>query len=216
MSNTKIKAGGYKTLPREGRPALVQRLAKKVSEGKLPKLAGVPGFYMVTGELQYTTISGAVGMLVPVKDTEGLIVGLQVRLDNAAGGGKYRWVSSPGQFGGCGSGSPVHIAIPGKRAKGGSLAVITEGPLKADIAASRLGCLVIGVAGVSNWRGALQAVKDLSIKEAVLAYDSDKSKNAQVKYHARALGLSLVKAGVKEPHHRKGNPLRRRRRPHGG
>ncbi len=195
MSEASIIAGGYKSLPRSGRPTLVNKLTQAVSRGELPILAGVPGFYMVTGELRYATLAGSVGMLIPVKDTVGRIGGLQVRCDSAgSSGGKYRWVSSPGEFGGCSSGSPIHVAGASYVSE---YAVVTEGALKADIAASRLGCPVLGVAGVANYTGIIQTLKGLGVKEVVLAYDMDKVSNPMVKHHAGALAKALLSAGLK-------------------
>ncbi len=194
MSEASIIAGGYKSLPRSGRPTLVNKLTQAVSRGELPILAGVPGFYMVTGELRYATLAGSVGMLIPVKDTVGRIGGLQVRCDSAGSSGKYRWVSSPGEFGGCSSGSPIHVAGASYVSE---YAVVTEGALKADIAASRLGCPVLGVAGVANYTGIIQTLKSLGVKEVVLAYDMDKVSNIMVKHHAGELAKALLGAGLK-------------------
>ena len=188
-----IQAGLYRSLPRSGRTTLAAKLTKQVHDGVLPVMAGVPGFYMVTGDYAYPNLSGASGLLVPVKDVQGRIVGLQVRSDNVTSGGRYRWISSPGKFGGSSSGSPVHVA--GQQLVGDYL-VVTEGPLKADIVSRRLGCLVLGVAGVSNWSGVLDAVRSLGVRSVIMAFDMDKVGNAAVKHHNMALTSVLVKDGL--------------------
>lgn len=191
LSKAAIKRHSYKTLPRDGRPGLVQQLVAMVRAGDLPPLAGVPGFYMAEDARPYPNLSGPVGMVIPVK-VDGLIVGLQVRCDSATGG-KYRWVSSAGKKYGTSSGAPVHVARGGD----GGTVWITEGPLKANIAADILKVTVLGVAGVSSWRGAVELAKDLGATEVVVAYDMDKVTNPMVKHHSLKLGKALHDAGLK-------------------
>lgn len=192
LSDDDIEAGLYRSLPRDGRPALAQKLALRVSQGDLPPLAGVPGFYMVSGELSYANLAGSVGMLIPVKNCDGLIIGLMVRCDDdSSRGGKYKWVSSAGKFAGCSPGAPAHIA-------GAELvddvAIVTEGSLKADIASRFLGVPVIGVSGVGNWRPALDAVKQLDVKYVKVAFDMDKISNPAVKHHLDDMIAGLLAA----------------------
>ena len=54
-------------------------------------LAGVPGFYKSQG--QWTLKIPGRGILIPVRDVQGQIQGLQVRLDNVEKR-KFRWLSS--------------------------------------------------------------------------------------------------------------------------
>ncbi|WP_197686575.1 DUF3854 domain-containing protein [Thermanaeromonas toyohensis] len=73
---------------------------------------------------------------------------------------------------------------------------ITEGPLKADIAAAYLGALVIGVAGATSWKPAVQVVQELSAKEVVIAYDMDQKTNRTVATAKRMLAAELSKMGI--------------------
>ncbi len=194
MTPEQIEAGLYRSLPRAGRPALVARLTQRVHCGELPIMAGVPGFYMVSGEFPYASLSGAVGMLMPVKDALGRIVALQVRVDTSEAN-KYRWVSSKDKLAGCGSGSPIHIAGANFKRE---YVFVTEGVLKATIASARLSCPVLGVAGVGSYSGILDVLKSLgSAKEVVIAYDMDKLDNINVRHHLNELIKLLVSGGYK-------------------
>ena len=183
LTDAQIASLSYRTLSPNGRRELVNRLPSI-------KLAGVPGFYIEPG---YWYLAGPVGIAIPVKDTRGRIVGLQVRCDNADGG-RYRWLSSRGFNAGCSPGTPVHVA--------GAVSVhgevwITEGPLKADIAALKLGRLVLAVAGVGNWPGVISIIRELKPERAIIAFDMDKVSNSAVKLHSDALMACLIKRGIR-------------------
>jgi len=165
------------------------------------KLEGAPGFY-INGRW---TLAGANGLLIPVRDVYGRIVGFQVKPDEpgessprgtAKGDiqrGKYLWLSSKGKSGGTGSGSPSHLATPMEQ-KGDRL-WITEGPLKADIACDLLGEYVIGVPGVSAWRKCIYMLPKLKPSVVVLAYDMDIYNNEHVKIQCRYLSAAVAGKG---------------------
>ena len=185
LTDAQIASLGYRTLSPNGRRELVTRL-----QAKGVRLAGVPGFYLEAGQWQ---LAGPAGIAIPVRDTRGRIIGLQIRCDKAEGG-RYKWVSSRGFNAGCSPGAPVHVA--------GTVSVngevwITEGPLKADIAALKLGRLVLAVAGVGNWLGLIPIVWELKPKRAIVAFDMDKTSNPTVKLHSEALMTCLIKRGIR-------------------
>ena len=159
----------------------------KALEGLVPE--EVPGFYRV-GDTWLTR--GPPGLLIPVRNREGQIVGCQVRPDNAEPGKKYLWLSSSGKPGGASSGAPCHYA----KANGTQL-WITEGPLKADLVASRLGQPCLGIAGVSNWHSAMPLLGD--VQEVILAFDQDQPGRAReaVEASARAFAQALTERGVR-------------------
>ena len=58
-------------------------------------LEGVPGFYEEeSGEWSIHFTAKSSGFLVPVRNIEGFIVGMQIRLDHPYDGRKYMWLSS--------------------------------------------------------------------------------------------------------------------------
>lgn len=109
---------GYKTTPVLGFSSLAKRLREKGLY-----LAGVPGFYK--NQSQWTLKIPGRGILIPVRDIQGQIQGLQVRLDNVEKR-KFRWLSSNGLEEGCGAKTWVHLAGEPR-----PLVLLTEGPMKA-------------------------------------------------------------------------------------
>ncbi len=185
LTDAEIDSLGYRTLPASGRRELVTRL-----QARRVKLAGVPGFYIEAGELR---LAGPAGIAIPVRDIRARIVGLQVRCDKAETG-RYKWLSSRGFNAGCSPGAPVHVA--GLRPACGEV-WITEGPLKADIAALKLGRVVLAVAGVGNWSGVIPIIRELRPERVIIAFDMDKTTNHAVQLHRDALMTYLIERGVR-------------------
>lgn len=152
FTDAAINKHGYRTLGAAGRREVVADLRSKLGEDALDH---VPGFYK--GEHGWD-LNGSPGLLIPVINPSGQVVGLQVRLDNPPKNGKYRWISSPNKEMGASSGTPCHVAKG--QAKSATL-WITEGPLKANMASERLGITCLGIAGVSAWRHAIPAIKSV-------------------------------------------------------
>jgi len=101
---------------------------------------------------------------LPVQDAQGRVQALHVRADAGP------WWSTPGRPGGASSGAPVHGA---GRAAPRTTVWITEGPLKATVAADRLGVPVIGVPGATLWTHALPVLARLAPTTVVQALDQD-------------------------------------------
>lgn len=88
LSDERIEQNGYKTMP--STPESRRLLAKLV--GANFDLKGIPGFYTRYGDW---TLAGPDGFLIPVRNKEGLIQGIKIRLDDEADPErKYRWLSS--------------------------------------------------------------------------------------------------------------------------
>ena len=141
------------------------------------ELLGLPGFRTHYGAW---TISGPTGFLIPVRDQNGLIQGLKIRLDEEDDPGrKYRWLSSRGMTNGTRSYSWVHITgnIHSKRA------FLTEGPLKGDVASFLSGndALFVCIGGVNAIGGLSAAIRSLGVTEVVEAMDMDQMTKPQVR-----------------------------------
>ena len=81
-----IERNGYKSMPEtESERRLLASLLQCDHE-----LHGLPGFYTKDGAW---TLAGANGFLIPVRNKDGLIQGMKIRLDGDAAR-KYRWLSS--------------------------------------------------------------------------------------------------------------------------
>jgi hypothetical protein len=173
FSEPEMEARGYGVL-RNG-PGRA-RLCREIHAGDMQSLAGVPGFYTKLGDdgRPYWSLAGRCGLLIPCRDPKGRIRGLRLRPDDSGGGGKYRWLSSAGRPGGTGSGVHCHVARP-LSCKVANTVWVTEGEVKADIAAERLGAVVISVPGVDCWPSALPDLEELlpGGGTVVLALDAD-------------------------------------------
>jgi hypothetical protein len=183
-----LRAGGYRTLA-GGRAWAVAALINSGLEQHLPS---VPGLVVKEREgKRYWTIAGRGGLLVPVRDEQGRIVALMVRLDGVTGAGKYRFVSSK-KLGGPGPGAPIHIPrFDGDRA----VVRVTEGVLKAEIATEKTGVLTIGLPSVSASRRAARVLKKIEAKTARVAYDADARRNVHVARQLEVLANDLLAAG---------------------
>lgn len=133
-----------------------------------------PGFYRPVPPQDVWDIAGSPGLLIPIRNHRGYIVGMQIRKDE--GDPRYSFLSSRGMPSGMGSGSPVHVLN-----KAFDPVIITEGPLKADYLWHNKGWGAIAVPGVNNIRGVLPALRELSFKRVAVCYDMDWKTNPQVK-----------------------------------
>ncbi len=172
MSEQEIARNGYVSTPDE------HRASEIAADLSIYGLEGVPGFYKRDGEWRMAPTRS--GYFVPHRDERGRIQGMQYRLDEPLGGGKtkYLWLSSRD----CSSGAPVHFTY-WHLLRDAREVTITEGALKADIAAFFLQSPVIGVAGVSSFGSRFAA--DLRrraprLQQVFIAYDRDLLDKPQV------------------------------------
>ena len=156
FTEEQIEANGYKSTPVYGYKKLTKRL---IEEGCT--VEGVPGFYRdKDGEWTIYFNRKASGFMIPVKNPDGLITGVQIRLDHPYDGRKYIWLSSVNFEAGTTSGSPVHfVGKPGDKT-----VFVTEGPLKGDLAHALSGRTFLCVPGVNqsaNLMPVLNEMKEL-------------------------------------------------------
>ena len=174
----------YGTMPKQGRGRIVAKLREKFSD-KI--LLSVPGFVLkVNGKGErYIGINGKAGLMIPVRDDAGRIVGIKIRVDGAAGGGggKYRWLSSRKTkylpFDGPSPGTPAHCPLSIK-ARPVVTVRITEGPLKADVATNNGDTATIAADGVGSCLKVIPLIQALGCSTVRLAFDMDREKNPQV------------------------------------
>ncbi len=188
-----IARGMYRSHPYAGRSDLVRRL---LAQGFTAEdLVRCPGVIVRRGRYsEHLSLAGAEGLLVPVRDLDGRIVALRLRPDDPRGGGKYRWLSSA-RHGGPSPGTPIHVARPATM-RDAATVYVTEGELKADVAADRLGAIVVSVPGVSIRAGVLDVVRALGAKRIAIAFDADKLDNPHVAAAELALAGELRGAGL--------------------
>ena len=172
LSMERIQENQYRSMPETDRS---RRLLASLLRAHGHELLGLPGFRTYYGEW---TLSGPNGFQIPVRNKDGLIQGLKIRLDNADANRKYRWFSSRHLPDGTRSYSWIHVT--GNTAS--KRAYLTEGPLKGDVA-SFLGndAMFVCIGGVNAIHGLKDALIDLGVREVVEAMDMDQMTNENVR-----------------------------------
>ena len=128
-------------------------------------------------------------------------------------GQRYFWLSSTNKKNGTSAGNPlpVHVAVPTNELKlwqTGQLKQknsvwITEGALKADIAAEKItksalrehGMTFLAIAGVNTWRSVFDVLKKMNVKQVNLAFDMDLLENPLVAQQLKLFAQELKKQG---------------------
>lgn len=178
---------GYKTTPVVG----MTTLAKQLQEAGC-YLAGVPGFYR-KDDGQWSFLNENRGILIPVRDMQGRIQGMQIRRDNVTRR-KFRWVSTIGKSDGCKAEGWVHVAgIPRPTI------ILIEGPMKADIVHFFTGQTVIAIAGVnslSQLEPVLEEMRNHGVSKIMTAFDMDFLTNPHVQIGYQNLVDLLNKFGI--------------------
>lgn len=178
LSEARIAKNGYASLPESYEDR--RQAAALLSD--FFDLEGIPGFAR-----PYDTwrIYGKKGLLIPVRSKDGMIQGLQIRLDDADNPKrKFRALSSGFVAGGYDSKNYLHVT--------GNInsrtAYFVEGPLKGDVA-SYLDddALFICNMGVNSTNGLIGLLKELRIETLLIATDMDKLTNWRVKKALDAL-----------------------------
>ena len=187
LTDEQIRTFGYKTMPVVGFSALAKQLQ---SEGYY--LGGVPGFYH-TKNGAWTFVQERRGILIPARDQDGKIQGLQIRLDKIKKG-KFRWISSIGKQDGCKAEGWTHMIGNPK-----PTVLLTEGPLKADVIHYITGQTVIAVPGVNSLKHlkeTLEYVQSQGTTKVMTCFDMDYLKNPHVRDGYYNLANILAEVGI--------------------
>lgn len=168
-------------------------------------LRGVPGFFHITPKkwaFRYDP-----GMLVPTISFEGNIVGFQTRRDTLNKSGlRYMTLSSKGLPDGVTANiARTHVVHNREAITSHTNVLITEGPLKADIALWYLtrdrasDVAVIALQGVKNTREVpkiAKLLKEAGVTKVYSAFDMDKCGNVAVADAGVALRRMFTEAGL--------------------
>ena len=187
LSEQVIAAKGYKTTPVAGWRSFARRL-----QDKGLYLSGVPGFYR-DSDGRWTFADVQRGILIPVRDVQGRIQGLQVRRDNAERR-KFRWISSAERQDGCKAEGWTHLA-------GGvqEEILLIEGPMKADIVNYLTGMTALSIPGVNSLtqlQKSLNELKELGVRRVMTCFDMDMMRNPHVQKGFCALLWTLDGIGI--------------------
>lgn len=179
LSEERIRGNQYRSMPETERG---RRLLAALLRSQGHELLGLPGFRTYYGDW---TMSGPNGFLIPVRNKDGLIQGLKIRLDDeSVPNRKYRWFSSRDMTGGTRSYSWVHVTGDTTKKR----AYLTEGPLKGDVASFLAkDALFVCIGGVNALGGLKDTICDLGVTEVVEAMDMDQMTNPQVRKAVLAL-----------------------------
>lgn len=188
LSDEQIEKLEYRTTPVVGLETISKQLQE---EGYY--LSGVPGFYH-TEKGSWSFIRESRGIIVPVRDAQKRIQGLQIRRDKVDKR-KFRWVSSVGKKDGCKAEGWTHVV--GKPSK---KILLTEGPMKADIIHALSGNTVIAVPGVNaltHLELTLDTLKEQGTEHIMTAFDMDFLTNPHVQKGYEALISMLDQKGFR-------------------
>ncbi len=182
LTDARIDANGYRTLPLEGRAALARRVTDAVGDA----VRGVPGYRVAEGDGRtWASWGGAPGLLIPARDAEGRILALKIRRDDATGGDRYRYMTSR-DHGGATALAVVHVPPW----TGDTRTVcLTEGELKADVCTALLPVLTISIPGAAVWSKSVPVLRRLGTRRVRVALDRDAVDKPEV---ARALEACCV------------------------
>ncbi|MBR0312583.1 MAG: DNA primase [Oscillospiraceae bacterium] len=201
LTNEQIDRFGFKSTPT---PFLCRGIADRLIKQGCT-VQGVPGFYLDDkGCWTVKFYSKTAGILIPIRGMDGMIQGLQVRLDHPIkskddppdkGGVKYLCFSSSDKNMGASSGCPVHfVGDPTAR-----VVYVTEGALKADIAHALTGRTFLATIGANNTAGLdvlFAVLKKNGTEEIIEAEDMDKYRNKAVSSGASKIYLMARKHGL--------------------
>lgn len=209
LSIEEIQSRGFFTFPSI---YVLGKIIKKLEDEKIEEdsLYHVPGFfYDVKREItSFFSLRNNSGIGIPIKDKDGKIVAIQIRLDTVnTGEQRYVWFSSSFAVsqdfkGGTSPGAPVSVCYPmGKSIQKlddlSPVIFITEGYFKAIRLAETFNSVVLSVQGVHNWREIPYILDELKkrnpkFRHIYIMYDADMSYKAGVLQPAIKLGLSLT------------------------
>lgn len=161
-------------------------------------LNGCPGFFKLK-EIWFFNLTP--GMLIPVRNEKGQVVSFQVRTSNPER--RYLNISSSGLPEGVTEGiTRIHFPRSNAKLTKNTRVLLTEGPLKADVALDLLGenVFFMAIAGVNNRAGLpeiFDAMTEHGITTLLNALDMDKLTNINVRLGSNKINRLAVEHGLK-------------------
>lgn len=175
-------------------------------------LGSIPGFFWIIENKRFT-FRKSKGLGIPIHNARGLIVGIQIRLDDELDPiQRYIWLSSSftsydDRFSkGTSPGAPPDIHYPKELLT--STVYLTEGHFKAKKISKTLGAIAVSVQGVGSQRGVLEALQEIpsevikrelcpnfKIDGTFLAFDADLAYNIRVYEQLKKLSDAMVLNG---------------------
>lgn len=172
-------------------------VAEKLNEAGI-KIQGVPGSCKLGGYWMFILWSG---MLIPTRNRVGKIVALQTRTDK--GSLRYITMSAGGLPGAVGKGvARTHFPLGNAKLAENIPVLVTEGPLKADVAVHLMGqpSFIMAIHGVNNTKeltGIFRYLHASGVRNVWNAFDMDKVCNTNVRSASKRLAGMAHGAGLK-------------------
>ena len=195
LTKEEIEFKEYRSMPVGGkRKKLVKKLLKEFGD-----LKGVPGFGIDEGEW---VLRGPKGIITPVRNPDLCVVELLVRKDKVKEGeNRHHLLSSSWLLNGSKPSVRIHTAIPAGNKEMASLfaglnkepVCVTEGPMKGDIAATKMGVTFKTYNGVANWHSLLKENIPLTTP-VVIAQDNEFDKY-NIRLQTRKMANKLIETG---------------------
>jgi hypothetical protein len=165
-----------------GRIGIVKQLCKKMNLNP-DELRGIPGFFF-NGKYGMWSLAGSGGLMLPVKDHNGHIVGIQIKPDHSRGDAKYIWLSSGHQAenGGTSSGAPAGVFLPlDSSHHSGDTVYLVEGYFKALALRREVDAPIVWLAGVGMINSAIERLQFFNAKKVAIFFDADWRAKYQVR-----------------------------------
>ena len=200
----------YKTFPSVKRAEIGRKLRDFIPYD-MPHGYGIPGLYDLFAEDGPKLVKRKNGYLIPVRNDTGKISALQIRFDVLPEDAsdeererfkKYAWLSSSEKKTGCSVSGCENIHFAGDWRSIPETVVITEGALKADVAAalSRKHTGFLGLTGVNNLSqlpGVMAWLKQYdAVKRIFIAVDMDCREKKEVGKALRAIEDIVRSSGL--------------------
>lgn len=217
LSDEDIAKNGYFTFPSI---YVLKHILKKLKEldYDVEILKHIPGFFYDNKKEKFSfmLLKGNSGIGIPIKDEDGYIVGIQIRLDTVnEGEQRYIWFSSKfannkDLSNGTSPGTPISVFYPDGiettkdlNKLSSQTIFITEGHFKARKLAKTFNSIALSVQGVHNWREIPYLLDRLkkcnpNLKHLYVMFDADMSYKESVLQPAIKLGLSLTNLDFKD------------------
>lgn len=148
-------------------------------------LTGIPGFWIDEkgkSQLWLEKDYSCPSMLIPYRNSEGMIQACQIRFMKQSGGNdlRYIWLSTPKKKGSASCGCPLHFVRPfANSALSPKPILVTEGALKAEtVQAFHPRFNVVAIGGISSSHSEL--IKASRFFPLIIGFDNDFSDNLQV------------------------------------
>lgn len=193
-----IEESRYFTFPtRSITRSFVKEVVKEFGNDEV--LRTIPGFFWSQEDAKWL-FPKYKGIGIPIVNSFGEIVGIQIRRDDSADKEKrYVWFSSSFAMNhekfehGTSSGAPIDVVYPDVITN--NSVIVTEGRFKAQILAKSTGSVTFSVQGVGSWKGIIKELERLALADkpqfnyihedyrpslVLSAFDADMSKNVQV------------------------------------